>query len=107
MVEGRFRITNELGLHARYATIIVKKANEFVSKIIIQCKNVETDLKSIMGVMSLAVSYNEIIKHNPSGVKWNRSCRLPSGSHGHHNLSCCSGSRYGYSPADSTLSCAH
>ncbi len=51
-----FVITDPVGLHARPATLLVNEAGKFAadSKIIVDGK--EANLKSIMGVMSLAIS---------------------------------------------------
>lgn len=50
------------GLHARPAAHFVQEANKFVSDIYIIKENKKVNAKSIMGVMSLAVSRNtEII----------------------------------------------
>jgi phosphocarrier protein len=51
-----FLITNEQGIHARPATALVQKANEFQSDITITYNGMTTDLKSIMGVLSLGVT---------------------------------------------------
>ena len=50
-----FIITNEQGIHARPATVIVQKANQFESDMTITYGDITTDLKSIMGVLSLGV----------------------------------------------------
>ncbi len=51
-----FIVTDPVGLHARPATLLVNEAGKFASesKIIVDGK--EANLKSIMGVMSLAIS---------------------------------------------------
>lgn len=54
MVKKSVKIKNKLGLHARPASILVKKASEFESKITIEKDGVEVNAKSIMGVMMLA-----------------------------------------------------
>ena len=55
-MEKDFVITNEHGIHARPATTIVQKANEFKSSIEIIFGGITVDLKSIMGVLSLGVT---------------------------------------------------
>ncbi len=45
------------GLHARPASILVKTANKFNSKIIIQKESVEVDGKSVIGMMTLGAGY--------------------------------------------------
>ena len=50
-----YTITDELGIHARPAGMLVKEASEFASK-------KEVDAKRIMGVMSLGVKKGDTVK---------------------------------------------
>jgi len=63
-----FIITNEQGIHARPATNIVQKANQFKSDIRITYNGVTTDLKSIMGVLSLGVTQGSLVTIHVDGV---------------------------------------
>ena len=54
MITKEFTITNETGLHARPAALLVKTAAKFKSKIIVSKDGFEVNGKSIMGVMTLA-----------------------------------------------------
>ncbi len=56
-----FIIQNEQGIHARPATALVQKANEFKSDLLITYEGRTTDLKSIMGVLSLGVTSGSTI----------------------------------------------
>jgi phosphocarrier protein HPr len=47
-------VPNRLGIHARPAALIVKKASSFRSEIAIASGGEEVNAKSIMGVMTLA-----------------------------------------------------
>lgn len=58
MIEAKFKITYSHGMHARPATMIVSKATSFESKMILEYNDVRVPLKSIMGVMSLAIPTN-------------------------------------------------
>lgn len=60
-MERDFVITNEQGIHARPATMLVQKASEFISDIEITFNGVTTDMKSIMGVLSLGVTRGSLI----------------------------------------------
>ncbi len=51
-----FVIKNKLGLHARAAALVVKKANQFACDIKIEKDGLEVNAKSIMGVMMLAAA---------------------------------------------------
>ena len=55
MIEKTFVITNETGLHARPATLLVQASGKFVSEITLQYKEKKVNLKSIMGVLSLGI----------------------------------------------------
>ena len=57
MVEKHFKVIEETGIHARPATVIVQKAGKFNSDIQIEYKGKKVNLKSIMGVMSLGISF--------------------------------------------------
>jgi len=60
--EKRVKIKNKTGIHARPASMIVQKANDFASDILILKDNTEANAKSIMGIMSLGISQStEII----------------------------------------------
>lgn len=47
-------IINSLGIHARPASLIVKVASDYDSKIELEKDNVKVNAKSIMGVLMLA-----------------------------------------------------
>ena len=55
MMEKKFKILNEEGMHARPAGSFVKLANEFKSKIEIKANGVTKREKSILGIMSLGL----------------------------------------------------
>jgi phosphocarrier protein HPr len=56
MVEKTIMVTNPTGLHARPAALFVQTAGKFTSKIWIAKGEKKVNAKSIMGIMSLAVS---------------------------------------------------
>ncbi|MBD1372239.1 HPr family phosphocarrier protein [Hazenella sp. IB182357] len=56
MVEKRVVVRLQTGLHARPAALFVQEANKFSSDIFIMKGSHRVNAKSIMGVMSLAVS---------------------------------------------------
>lgn len=57
-MEKTVRILNEEGLHARPAGLLVKKANEFQSKIEVRSGDFLKNAKSIMGLMALGLKQN-------------------------------------------------
>jgi phosphocarrier protein len=67
-MERNFVITNEEGIHARPATHLVQKANAFKSDITLTYDGVSTDMKSIMGVLSLGVTKGSLITVTINGI---------------------------------------
>jgi phosphocarrier protein HPr len=55
MVQKTITITDNTGIHARPATLLVNKAGSFNSDLTIEYKGKSVNLKSIMGVMSLGI----------------------------------------------------
>ena len=53
MKEFKYTITDELGIHARPAGLLVKKAGEFQSKVILAMNGKEVDAKRVLGVIGL------------------------------------------------------
>lgn len=62
MVELEFTVVTEEGIHARPATVLVKKASEFSSDVGLVYNDKKVNLKSIMGVMALGI---------PNGASFN------------------------------------
>ncbi|MFA9418615.1 MAG: HPr family phosphocarrier protein [Gammaproteobacteria bacterium] len=56
MISEKVTIINKLGLHARAASKLVNKANQFESDVFIVKQENRINAKSIMGVMMLAAS---------------------------------------------------
>ncbi|MDD3626572.1 MAG: HPr family phosphocarrier protein [bacterium] len=66
MKEEKIQITNELGLHARPAAMLVKLASQFKSSVEIEVNGILVNAKSIMGVLMLGANQGTdvIIKTN-------------------------------------------
>ena len=62
MVEKVYKVISQNGIHARVASDLVKLASGFDCDIQLVLKDTAVDFKSIMGVMSLGVYKDEIIK---------------------------------------------
>jgi phosphotransferase system HPr (HPr) family protein len=56
MVEKKVIVSLQTGLHARPAAMFVQVANKFASEIYVLKDTKKVNAKSIMGIMSLAVS---------------------------------------------------
>jgi len=59
MLKKEFLVIDEMGLHARPASLVVGMANKYKSNIDIEFKDKKLSLKSIMMVMSLGIRHEE------------------------------------------------
>lgn len=67
MIAKEVSVKNSSGLHARPATLLVKKASSFKSDVSIEYNGKKANVKSLIGVLSLAVTKNALIKVIASG----------------------------------------
>lgn len=67
MIAKEVCVKNSSGLHARPATLVVKKASSFKSDISIEFNGKKANVKSLIGVLSLAVTKDAVIKVVASG----------------------------------------
>ena len=67
MIEREVKIVNELGLHARPASKIVKEASRFTADVEIVRDGMAVNGKSIMGVMMLAAECGSSIVLRANG----------------------------------------
>ena len=63
-----YTITDELGIHARPAGMLVKEAAKFQSKIMVASPKKEVDAKRIMGVMSMGAKKGDPLKVTIEGT---------------------------------------
>ena len=56
MIEKEVVVKNGSGLHARPATLLVKKASSFKSDVSIEYNGKKANVKSLIGVLSLGVT---------------------------------------------------
>ena len=68
MVEKQFTVTDEQGIHARPASILVSTATKFKSDINLIHNEKNVNLKSILGVMSLGIGLGEEFKISANGI---------------------------------------
>ena len=61
-------ITDELGIHARPAGMLVKEAGKFASKIMVASPTKEVDAKRIMGVMSMGAKKGDTLRFTIEGA---------------------------------------
>lgn len=67
MIAKEVVVKNGSGLHARPATLLVKKASSFKSDVSIEYNGKKANVKSLIGVLSLAVTKDAAIKVVASG----------------------------------------
>ena len=62
-----YTITDELGIHARPAGLLVEQAKKFESKITISLKDKTADASSIMKIMMLQAKQNDTVTIEATG----------------------------------------
>jgi phosphocarrier protein len=67
LVTKEVLVKNSTGLHARPATLLVKKASSFKSDVSIEFNGRKANVKSLIGVLSLGVTKNSTVKVIASG----------------------------------------
>ena len=67
MVTKEVIVNNGTGLHARPATLLVKKASSFKSDVSIEFNGKKANVKSLIGVLSLGVTKGANITVTASG----------------------------------------
>ena len=68
MITRQFEVLNELGLHARVASRIVRETRKFESSVIIKKNDSNYDLKNVTGVITSNVKRGDIVTVEFSGV---------------------------------------
>ena len=63
-----YTITDELGIHARPAGLLVKAAGKFQSDIKIASPKKEVDAKRFMGVMSMGAKQGDLLRLTITGA---------------------------------------
>ncbi|MDQ0178318.1 HPr family phosphocarrier protein [Bacillus chungangensis] len=67
MIERQVEVKLKTGLQARPAALFVQEANQFSANIFLEKEGKKVNAKSIMGLMSLAISSGSIITLSASG----------------------------------------
>ena len=62
MISKKIKVLNKTGIHARPASQLVKTASSFAADITIKKGDKKVNAKSILGVMGLAMAYNDEIE---------------------------------------------
>lgn len=74
MKEFTYKICDELGIHARPAGLLVKKAAEFSSEITLYNGEKSADMKRIFAVMSLGVKKDDTVRVIIEGADEDKAC---------------------------------
>lgn len=67
MVEKEVKVLLNTGLQARQAALFVQEANRYNADVYLEKENKKVNAKSIMGIMSLAISKGTSIKISADG----------------------------------------
>ncbi|AZO94111.1 HPr family phosphocarrier protein [Halocella sp. SP3-1] len=67
MMEFTYTIKEELGIHARPASLLVKTASSLKSKVMIKKNDKTADCKRILGLMRLGIKCGETVTVSISG----------------------------------------
>ena len=62
-------VKNQIGLHARPATFLIQKANEFKSSIWVEREERRVNAKSLLGVLSLGIVGDSTIRIIADGAE--------------------------------------
>lgn len=62
-----YTITDEVGIHARPAGMLVKQAKECTSEVTVNCKGKSADAKKLMMLMALGVKQGDEVAVEVSG----------------------------------------
>lgn len=73
MTKFNYTITDEFGIHARPAGLLVKEADKFESNISIKLSDNTADAKRIFSIMSLGVKHGDTIEVSIEGVDENEA----------------------------------
>ncbi len=74
MKEFTYKICDELGIHARPAGLLVKKAGEFESETVMYNGEKSADMKRIFALMSLGVKQGDTVRVTVSGSDEDKAC---------------------------------
>lgn len=63
----QYKITDEIGIHARPAGLLVKEAKQYNSNITLECGGKSADAKKLMALMSLGVKNADTVTITVAG----------------------------------------
>lgn len=69
MKEFKYTITDEIGIHARPAGMLVKAVADFKEEITLSCKGKSADARRLMALMAMGVKHGDEVTVQVSGEK--------------------------------------
>ena len=67
-------IKDELGIHARPAATLVKEANKFESKVVMECKGKSSEVSKLIALMALGVKQGDTVTVTVEGADEDAAC---------------------------------
>lgn len=68
MAEFEYKITDEVGIHARPAGLLVKEAKQYEGSVTVACKGKSADATKLMMLMSLGVKQGDVVRVTVEGT---------------------------------------
>lgn len=68
MINFSYTITDEVGIHARPAGLLVRKAEEFESAVTLECGGKTTDATKLIAVMAMGVKHGDTVNVTVEGA---------------------------------------
>ena len=69
-----FTVTDENGIHARPAGLLVKEAQNLSSELTVACKGKSVNLKKLLAVMSLGAKCGDVLTVTATGNDAGKDC---------------------------------
>jgi len=76
VIEQSATVRNAAGIHCRPATTIVESVKDYEGSLCVQHAGSETDLRSVMGLMSMGLERSEHVSIRVTGEGETEVCRM-------------------------------
>lgn len=68
MKQFRYTIKDEIGIHARPAGLLAKKAREYRSNVSVECREKRANATKLMAIMGMGIKYGDVVTVTIEGV---------------------------------------
>ncbi|WP_310603417.1 HPr family phosphocarrier protein [Anaerosporobacter sp.] len=68
MAEFTYTITDEIGIHARPAGMLVSKAKGYDAKITLECNGKSAEMTKLMAIMAMGIKCNDTVTVTTDGA---------------------------------------